>query len=238
MYHCRNLEVVHYDQTDEAGLVNLLPTGMQQGPLQVERTLSLLHSTHRPNLLVFGLGHDTPFWAEAARKRGGMAVFLENNEKWVNLAPKDIHSYKISYWTNMEEPIPAPDCSLVPDGVPTWVASTEWDVAIVDAPNGFARYWPLWWAKPNPGRAQSLYLATLLVQAGGYIVLDDAERDLEHALSLAYLPPERFEYLGCLPRLLRCCNFGNWQCHYRVKELPHDYVLPNCFEKVPEEGQS
>jgi glucuronoxylan 4-O-methyltransferase len=111
------------------------------------------------NMLVFGVGRDTPLWMTT--NAGGTTVFLENNARWIQVSRElspGIVVHQVRYPTLRAL---APLLRHVPwllrtANVPRDVWQERWDVILVDAPRGTRWY--------RPGRAMSVYTASLLAR--------------------------------------------------------------------------
>lgn len=138
------------------------------------------------NMLVFGVGRDTPLWMTA--NAGGRTVFLENKARWVKVARElspGIVVYRVRYPTIRAL---APVLRFAPfflrmPGLPTEVTNTKWDIILVDAPRGTT------WRRP--GRAMSIYTASRLARLGGScdVFVHDTHRDTERNASDWFLGP-------------------------------------------------
>ena len=140
-------------------------------------------------LLVFGAGNDSLMWQQL--NDGGTTVFLEHNADWINktrgINPSlDVRSVeyttRITEWRELLE---SPN-SLLMD-LPHDVCREQWDVVLVDAPNGFV------FADEHPrlgpihGRMQSILAASQLVAPQGYVFVHDAQRKVENACCEKFL---------------------------------------------------
>jgi glucuronoxylan 4-O-methyltransferase len=131
------------------------------------------------NMLVFGVGRDSPLWMTT--NAAGKTVFLENNERWVNVARElspGIEVHRIRYPTLQGL---APVLRFVPRllrawGIPLDVWQTGWDVILVDAPRGTRWY--------KPGRAMSVYTDSILARRPGCeVFVHDTNRETERKAS-------------------------------------------------------
>jgi Polysaccharide biosynthesis len=130
------------------------------------------------NLLIWGLGNDSPFWN---RVTSGTVVFLEDATWDTNLIPSsdgtkvrwfdlvtqqhpELQAYAVNYTTRntpqqrehfQKHPMIWND-ALRMDSLPGVVWNTVWDVILVDAPLGYQ--------DTGPGRFQSIFMTKLLVQ--------------------------------------------------------------------------
>ena len=213
----------------------------QQSQDQMTRTLSLVDrlQTTKCEILVFGLGRDTPFWHhEIVMKRKCGLTMIESDLRWwfwgVWYGGREIYDivhlvhYKTlvadykSYFTSIDEYTShgrdkeAAWCDLKLTtyfgGKGSWREAGPFDVVLVDAPAG---YIPdeksMRW---NPGRFQSLFEAADNINTkgkGGVIVVDDCERKLEHTLSVGMFGRSRKK--GSLNR----SQLKNSQCYFEIE---------------------
>jgi len=119
------------------------------------------------NLLVFGTGHDTPYWRSINK---GTNIFLEHDEKWIS--PKSSDTLKVKYNTIIKKAdyYLTHQKELVMD-LPKQVTETHWDVIFVDAPPGNK--------KTSFGRMQSIYTAYTLSTTNTDIFVHDCNRYVE-----------------------------------------------------------
>lgn len=200
------------------------PPGTQMGQTQVNNILKALGPDG--NLLVWGLGNDSPFWHDSTT---GKVVFLEDDipqEKygilWYDVITKKhpfLKACKMHYSTQTKDSytkyMDASTDVMVADldlssQLPEDVQSIKWDVIIVDAPQGS---WNM-----GPGRYQSIYTSYALAKKHGtkYIFIDDYERKVERKFSLKVFGKEPFRVLrrgfkwGALPNQQAQFNL-NWK---------------------------
>jgi hypothetical protein len=122
---------------------------------------------------------------------GGTTVFLEHNADWIAKVREDDPSLDIrpveytSRITQWREGLDRPDSLEMV--LPSNIRETHWDVVLVDAPNGFiiADEYPGF--GPIHGRMQSIYAASGLVAAGGFVFVHDAQREVESASCTRFL---------------------------------------------------
>jgi hypothetical protein len=134
------------------------------------------------NFLVFGLGYDSPFWMASNSFYGGHTTFLEDHADWVVFQPPyvinatTVVKYSSSMATALHD---INDTSMLDEfystQVPSSVKNRNWDVILVDGPEG----WDI--TKNQPGRGQSIYAASKLASAKTTIFVDDCNRDVEMA---------------------------------------------------------
>jgi uncharacterized protein (TIGR01627 family) len=186
-----------------------MPRGMQMGWDQVRTVLSALPDDG--NLLVWGLGNDSPFWN---RTTTGKVMFLEdgswdtnliNGTRWydqITAAHPSLEAYVVDYTTkndevNLERFMNNPGKwgkELEIKGFPKAVMDTRWDVILVDAPMGYPG--------AGPGRFQSLYWTMLLarkyenVSPMVHVFVDDYERKVEREFSQRVFERAPMEIVG------------------------------------------
>jgi uncharacterized protein (TIGR01627 family) len=212
--------VTSYDANGDRIKVTKPPAGTQMGQSQVDNILKALGPNG--NLLIWGLGNDSPFWHESTT---GKVVFLEDDipqEKygvlWYDVITKKypfLEAYKIHYSTQTKDSydkfIDAPDLWKteldVSNQLPEEFLSIKWDVIVVDAPQGS-------W-NTGPGRYQSIYTSYALAQkhSSKYIFIDDYERKVEKKFSLKVFGKEP---LRVLSRGFNWGAFPNQQAQFRL----------------------
>lgn len=134
-------------------------------------------------LLVFGVGFDSGYWATLNRR--GESVFLEESADWKEYTERNYPNLEIhlaKYGTRLENwknyQFSADELLLE---IPDQIRMKNWDVVLVDAPNGCSRH--------SPGRMQSIYTALYLVRDNGHIFVHDCEREVESYYCKKYLDP-------------------------------------------------
>ena len=207
------------------------PHGTQQSDAQLKVVWDELNddSQRRKNLLVFGLGMDSDYFANVANK-GGKTVFIEDNPEWISKVTQKVHGLsvaRVTYKTVLNRDRerykdPATWGELYMSDLPQDVLDTPWDVIIVDAPNGCCD-----WAPPEvqanaQGRYQSIYLARWLAQrhprrGGTLVTVDDCERKVE-SLYGALMLGESNQTAVVARRAFEHGSDGqpNKQCYFRV----------------------
>jgi glucuronoxylan 4-O-methyltransferase len=129
------------------------------------------------NVLVFGLGDDSPIWG--ATNAGGHTLFIEDNAEWIErMLQRDpsLNVYHHSYTTtrrSWEELLSKPG-ELSMD-LPSSIRGCDWDVILVDAPAGYER--------DLPGRMQSIYTASAIATSGTDVFVHDIDRTVEDTYS-------------------------------------------------------
>lgn len=162
--------------------------GIQLKPAEIIKILHAIESFETCNMLVFGLGNDSPFWCEA--NGHGRTVFLEDFQPWfdkITLKYPEIEAYTVNYPCNItqwEVMLDQPKQLAV--DLPPEVSGEEWDVILVDGPRGHK------YSAEIPGRMSSIYEASRLVGKKGYVFVHDAERTIENAYSRHFLGQEHF----------------------------------------------
>lgn len=151
---------------------------------EISAIVSVIRQKEPQRFLVFGLGNDSLFWWMINRRR--TTVFIEGDRDWYELTLEkypqlDIHlvgySTNISQWQEMFGSPTAFDLEL-----PTEVVEGNWDLILVDAPDG--------WQETSPGRMQSIAVASQLINLGGDVFVHDCDRWIEKAYSSEYLRNE------------------------------------------------
>lgn len=117
------------------------------------------------NVLVWGLGNDSPFWYDTTQ---GKVIFIESAEFWFNKIMNKypyLEAYTVNYTTEMKKSFNRyiDNTELwseldIRSQLPPVIRNTDWDVIIVDAPPGYA--------KGQPGRYQSIYTSLFLLRMG------------------------------------------------------------------------
>ncbi len=152
-------------------------------------TAKTVISTEECNLLVFGMGHDTPFWIELNGE--GHTAFLEDNFQWYRKIIKSCpyaESYFINYTTKIsewEELLDKPDKLQVK--LPEKIINTRWDVILVDGPAGAFTEYHIEKIIEPPGRMSSIYMASKLVKDEGHVFVHDCNRIVERIYADRYL---------------------------------------------------
>lgn len=147
---------------------------IQMSPAQIEAvSAAILSRGPKCNLLVFGLGNDSPLWA--AINKGGHTLFLENIPEWIaktKAVSPELNIAQVSYGdvtvaASKKDPI-----SIIQRAqVPQLLLDRKWDVIIVDGPMGYA---------PGlPGRAIPICWTKKLASPATHIFIDDYDRELE-----------------------------------------------------------
>jgi glucuronoxylan 4-O-methyltransferase len=148
-------------------------------------------------LLVFGLGNDSVFWS--GLNRGGVSVFLEDDEDWFHDIvgrSRSLTAFLVEYdtrRTDWKRLLETPSSLEMP--LPGDVAKEEWDIVLVDAPGG--------WKDEMPGRMKSIFLSSRLVKDSGDVFVHDCDREIEDAYCTRFLDRRNLKLeieapVGCL----------------------------------------
>ncbi|KAJ3695978.1 hypothetical protein LUZ60_001355 [Juncus effusus] len=163
------------------------------------------------NLLVFGLGAETPLWR--ALNHGGRTVFLDENEYYVEHLEgrhAGLEAYDVSYTTQVREldelitsaretrktdcrPVQNllfSECRLAINDLPNSLYEIDWDVILVDGPRGYSA--------SAPGRMAAIFTAGVLARStsGGNptdVLVHDYDREVERVCSKEFLCLENFK---------------------------------------------
>jgi glucuronoxylan 4-O-methyltransferase len=133
------------------------------------------------NMLVFGLGDDSPVWA--ATNTGGYTLFIEDDAEWIDrIIQRDsaLNVYHHTYTSTRRnwEQLLSSSKKLLMD-IPASILERDWDIILVDAPAGY---------KPDlPGRMQSIYTAATLATPGTDVFVHDVDRPVEDTYSREFL---------------------------------------------------
>lgn len=125
------------------------------------------------NLLVFGLGNDSPLWAEINAE--GHTLFVEDALDWiakVKTKHEHLNVEHIKYPTSVSKSLSDPVSTIQAAAhIPAVLTERHWDVIIVDGPMG--------WGAQYPGRAFPIAWASQIGSNSTHVFVDDYERDLE-----------------------------------------------------------
>jgi hypothetical protein len=144
------------------------------------------------NLLVWGLGNDSPFWKSSTK---GRVVFMEDNKEWFRMVKKNhpgLEQHLISYSTKISRDLKSFQNNdekgvldvvnrsevHVLDGLKNSDGEVEtWDVILVDAPNGCST--------DQVGRFTPMIKTKKIIseQKHGLVFVDDYQRRAENVLS-------------------------------------------------------
>ncbi|RCV05396.1 hypothetical protein SEVIR_1G079400v4 [Setaria viridis] len=189
----------------------------------VRAIASVLRRRAPCNLLVFGLGAETPLWR--ALNHGGRTVFLDENPYYVEHLEgrhPGLEAYDVAYATAVRE---LPDlldaartaraaecrpvqnllfseCRLAINDLPNQLYDVAWDVILVDGPRGFT--------EGSPGRMSAIYSAAVMARTKGAeteVLVHDYEREVERACGREFLCDENRVAATSTPSL----------AHFRVR---------------------
>jgi hypothetical protein len=175
MFHLRELSVVR----------KLLGQfeGVQLKPSEMIKIFHAIDQFDKCNMLVFGLGNDSPFWCRA--NSNGRTVFLEDFQPWfdkITAMHPEIEAYPVTYHCNItqwRELMAQPEKMELK--LPEEIPLHHWDVILVDGPRGHK------YSEEIPGRMSSIYNASRLVGKNGYVFVHDAQRIVENTYSRHFL---------------------------------------------------
>ncbi|GMH44948.1 hypothetical protein BSKO_12905 [Bryopsis sp. KO-2023] len=158
------------------------------GQMSHEQYIEVTKALHRCkgcDMLMWGVGFDARLWCQMVAGHGRI-VFLEGTPEWFELVKKEIvgiEAYLVPYKHNMREADALlrkelTDAELLVD-LPSTVKNTNWDIIIVDAPQGYG-------GEKHPGRMESIYTSLQLknksISSGKKsveVMVHDASRHVE-----------------------------------------------------------
>eukprot|EP00747_Dinoflagellata_sp_TGD_P039936 gnl/TRDRNA2_/TRDRNA2_140559_c0_seq5.p1 gnl/TRDRNA2_/TRDRNA2_140559_c0~~gnl/TRDRNA2_/TRDRNA2_140559_c0_seq5.p1 ORF type:complete len:254 (-),score=5.67 gnl/TRDRNA2_/TRDRNA2_140559_c0_seq5:477-1238(-) len=160
--------------------------------LQGTAALYLCNAMRRANsTLIFGTGHDSPMWVE---NTNGELVFLEHHSEWVGFQPKSVqdrthivHYTTVleSWWWPWKKMPSASHFARFINSLPHEVRSRQWDVILVDSPEGYGG--------GTPGRSSSIFAARALLRSGGIVFVDDYQREGEQRFVAELFPDFHYQ---------------------------------------------
>jgi len=203
-------------------------TQMDESQIKIINEALTRHSVSKrgngANLLIWGLGNDSPFWTTLT---SGRVVFIEDSPDWITEMTAKypmLEVYQMNYTTLISRDFDRYTRSAahwaeldLRSKLPADVVSEDWDVIIVDAPMGYA--------PSNVGRFSSIYTSKLLVKKPTDIFVDDCERRVENLMGSAVYGKRNL--LGHVHRSRTEWRAGKMQCHFFVaptKEEDDDVV--------------
>mmetsp|Transcript_37703 Transcript_37703/g.64324 ORF Transcript_37703/g.64324 Transcript_37703/m.64324 type:complete len:255 (+) Transcript_37703:135-899(+) len=133
------------------------------------------------NLLVWGLGYDSSFWATSTQ---GRVAFLENNRQWfsqVTMRDSGLEAHLVNYTTNLKRDMNRLSdqyfVDTVNDLLPLGTKNEVWDVILADAPNGCGRN--------DVGRFGAIFTSKSIIdaQGHGHMFVDDFNRNPEQIIA-------------------------------------------------------
>jgi hypothetical protein len=130
--------------------------------------------------LVFGVGKDSKTWEAVCGD--GPLWFIEDNVEWIDVARPCLLESQIvpvTYDTTVAASLQYRSADQIPPLRLPEAFPTSFDNVIVDGPAGDTM--------ASPGRASSILAALQLVKPGGFVLIDDIDRDLEtHVVHLVF----------------------------------------------------
>ncbi|OPL18059.1 MAG: hypothetical protein AVO35_07855 [Candidatus Aegiribacteria sp. MLS_C] len=162
-------------------------------PSEIRLITRILKKRGPCRFLVFGLGNDSTYWRKV--NRGGRTVFIEDDPVWLQRVTGEdpiMEAYLVEYGTERHqwrELLDRP--ASLPVLLPSGILEDEWDVVLVDAPNGMRQ--------SSPGRMKSIFIASVLRADDSDVFVHDCNRPVEMAYSERYLGNGAF--LGQVGRL-------------------------------------
>jgi hypothetical protein len=126
------------------------------------------------NLLVFGLGYDSPLWADINAR--GSTLFIEHSQEWERRILSDhpqLNAIRVDFGRHtVATSLKSPDLTIAAAAVPP-LLQRDWDVILIDGPAG---------SRPDhPGRALPICWAAQMRARPTHVFVHDCERPLEHA---------------------------------------------------------
>lgn len=150
----------------------------------------------KPNVLVFGLGNDSPLWHSL--NEGGYTRFVEDNAKWLKMQKERfpyLNIEQISYGDRtVATSLPLKTEELDRYPVPQCLLGKQWDVIVVDSPMGHQSH--------RPGRSLSIYWTWKIAGPQCQVFVDDYNRPLERTYA-DYFFRSRRPWNVEIPRLVR-----------------------------------
>jgi hypothetical protein len=159
----------------EDKILSLIETYGQNKNIQTAKTVMqtiLMDVLNRsnPKMLVFGLGYDSALWYNATNCN---TFFVEDNKKFIEMND-EINKDKIVYYkydtkvadgllSKVKHKYVEPPTYLLENG--------SYDIIFIDGPAG--------WNMKCPGRVLPIFWCEKLLNVGGTVYIDDANRDLE-----------------------------------------------------------
>jgi Polysaccharide biosynthesis len=135
----------------------------------------------RCRFLVFGVGHDSALWLSL--NRDGETLFVESSMEWAKAIADNIPEISIFLFSDqtftVANSLHLCEADLKNFPPPKEIADQLWDVILVDGPPGHS--------PQDPGRALSIYWASLLARHSTHVFVDDYERELEGRFSDMFL---------------------------------------------------
>lgn len=179
--HQRDL-FLQFMQYDTAAAVQNKSVNVQLSDVQIMWVADMLHLVHSinqrtPNLLVFGVGNDSPMWNQI--NCNGRTVFVEDDKDWIKTVLDNFPSleiYHVEYHTSTNyaaEYFSHP----VALSIDASVDAECFDVILIDGPKGYA--------PESPGRMIPAYYSSKRAKeckTPTAIFLHDSERPVEQTI--------------------------------------------------------
>lgn len=149
---------------------------LQTSPEEIK--VIMPYAKQADSMLVFGLGWDTRMWIAFGP---GDIVFIEDNPEWArNNSRFSEQTVVVRYGTRRQDYLDLLDKEdRLRLDLPEKVLNRRWDVIFVDAPNGYEDH--------HPGRMKSIYMASRLVNSGGFVIVHDLDRPVEQIYARKFL---------------------------------------------------
>ena len=145
----------------------------QMSHIQIEAVSAAIRSRGpHCNMLVFGLGNDSPLWANL--NNDGYTLFFENAPQWIAKVQSqhpELNIEQMDYPSTVVASMQNPAALVRSAQLPESVKARQWDVILVDGPMG--------WMPNLPGRALPLVWTALVAKNDTHVFVDDYERELE-----------------------------------------------------------
>uniref|UniRef100_A0A0E0BAY6 Polysaccharide biosynthesis domain-containing protein n=1 Tax=Oryza glumipatula TaxID=40148 RepID=A0A0E0BAY6_9ORYZ len=139
------------------------------------------------NLLVFGLGAESPLWL--ALNHGGRTIFLEVNEFYDFRNLLDAARASRAAECCPIQNLLVSECRLAINDLPNEPYDVAWDIVHIDRPSG--------WNPTSPGRMPSIFTTAVLARTGATVtkgptdvLVHDFQFELEQVLSKEFLCDE------------------------------------------------
>ncbi|MCC7276074.1 MAG: hypothetical protein IT561_25630 [Alphaproteobacteria bacterium] len=144
----------------------------------------ILMRASRANLLIFGYGRDTEYWATL--NHAGRTLVVEDDPEWLAEAGRSgggftlvEHAYPTTVGATAGLDLACHEATLDRHALPRGVAAHDWDLVIIDGPAGYD--------DAKPGRALPIHWAGRRIAQAAHVFVDDCERPLERRYCRHYL---------------------------------------------------